>query len=346
MKILVYKEKGVTMALNDTSTKILKKRAAKFKADSKFSIGLIGDSHIDQKNCTNNHIWYRELLEKIVSRKVYIMVHGGDASDHGGSSLKKFVNITEDELKYLTISELDTPIFVNIGNHDYLRNKTNKSVSRADYTTYIGTHNNIIRLFDSGKGPRVAVVLLDTGYTISGKLPSGEDYSKVLKSIEDRMISLIKNHNTIRFIIDMHVPPQILANTQNNKKFNSKHVLLTQYNDRFKKFIKDFTSKHPDRIMAITVHHKHGWIQKKAYYFSYKTYDKKNHKIPVYLTAQGGHCDGNAQNAQYSFYIIQFVTFKKNNKNYYKIKNVYRYNVTYNVLTNKYKLSKGIKIKK
>ncbi len=334
------------MALNDTSTKILNKRAEKFKSNSPFTLGLIGDSHIGQSICTTNPTWYRKILSKIVSQKVYAIIHGGDASDYGGSSLKSFVTITENELKYGTINASRTPIFVNIGNHDYLRGKTTQSVSRNDYTTYIGQHNNIIKLFNSGKGPRVAVVLLDTGYTISGKLPSGEDYSKVLKDIEDKMIALIKKHSTLRFIIDMHVPPQILADTQNHKKFNTSHVLLTQYNSRFKKFIKDFTSKYPGRILAITAHHKHGWVQKTAYYFSYKTYDMKPHKIPIYLTAQGGHCDGNVHNAQYSFYVLSFSTFKKNKKRYYKITNVNRFNVIYDVATNVYKLSKPIPIGK
>ncbi|WP_010250744.1 metallophosphoesterase [Acetivibrio cellulolyticus] len=334
------------MALNDTSTKILNMRAAKFKNNSPFTLGLLGDSHIGQSNCTTNPTWYRELLKKIVSKNVYTIIHGGDASDHGGASLKQFVNITENQLKYGTINASRTPIFVNIGNHDYLRGKTTKAVSRNDYTKDIGQHNNIIKLFDSNKGPRVAVVLLDTGFTISGKLPSGEDYSKVLKSIEDKMIDLIKKHNTIRFIIDMHVPPQILATTKNDKKFNSSHVLSTQFNSKFRKFIKDFTSRYPGRIIAITAHHKHGWVQKNAYYFSYKTYDMKTHKIPIYLTAQGGHCDGNVQNAQYSFYIISFATFKKNKKRYYKITNVNRFNVTYNVANNVYKLSNPIPIGK
>lgn len=336
------------MALNDTSTKILKKRAAKFKANSPFTLGLLGDSHMGQSNCPTNPTWYRELLKKIVSQKVYTIIHGGDGSDYGGSSLNSFVNITENQLKYGTISASRTPIFVNIGNHDYLRSKTAKSVSRNDYIKNVGNNNSILKLFDSGKGPRVAIVLLDTGYTISGKLPSGENYSLVLKDIEQKMITLIKNHSTIKFIIDMHVPPQILANTKNTKDFNRSHVLLTQFNSRFKSFIKDFTSKHPGRIMAITAHHKHGWIQKQAYYFSYKTYDMKSHKIPVYVTAQGGHCDGNAHNAQYSFYTMNFVSRlnKQNNKRYYHIASVNRFNVTYNVATNKYILSKGFQIKK
>lgn len=325
------------MALHDTSLAILQKRAANFPANSPFALGLLGDSHIGQVNCPMNPTWYREILKKNVSKKVYAIIHGGDASDRGGTTLKSFVSITRNQLKYGKVTASKTPIFVNIGNHDY---KKGKSVSRAGYTNNIGRHNSIIKLFDGGNGPRVAVVLLDTGYTISGQLPSGENYTNLLKDIEDKMITLVKNHQTIRFIIDMHVPPQITGDIN----FNKSHVLMTKYNAKFKKFIKDFTSKYPGRILAITAHHKHGWIQNKAYFFTYKTYDMKSHRIPVYVTAQGGHCDGNAGNAQYSFYILRFA--QKTGVNHYSISSVSRYNVTYVAATNRYKVSKAIPIKK
>lgn len=309
--------------LNTRAREILDAKAAKFKNGKDFSIILLGDSHIGQFNCTNR--WYTELLNKIksktISKDVYTAVHGGDASDNS-TRLKNYVNITEKVLAYSNTTKDDTkiPLFTNVGNHDYkINGKQGAGVDIKRYNNLIGNDNFIIKLFKGSKGPKIAIVFINTGYNVSGQLPGDKNFQIELDKLSNKMSEIIKAHNSVRFIIDMHIPPKIPKNGQ----FNTNHTLNPKYNDIFRKFMQ----KHPARILAIVAHHKHGNIQSSAYRYTFNNIKHTiNYNIPLYLTAQGGHCDpykNPPMNAQYSFYKMSF----KKSGNYYKINTVYRYNM-------------------
>jgi hypothetical protein len=310
--------------LNAQSKVILQaKRQKKFMKNAPISLAFVGDSHIGKPNCKCGKDCaqkrYKELLRKMRDmKKVYAIVHGGDLVVYGDGLLKTFVKDTRSVLHYgsKTINKEDlTPLLANIGNHDYKMHKApGTGVEIKDYRNLIGNDNDVVKLCGSAKGPRIAVVLLNTGFTNAGKMPSGMKFKDELDALEKIMGTLIKEHNDVRFIIDMHIPPHIP-----HVLFGT-HVLNTQFNDQFRRFL----IKHRSHILAVVAHHKHGQIQKKAYLYDLK---HKNFVIPVYVTAQGGQCDLNAQpkSAQYSFYRIDL----KKKGNPYSIDAVYRYDMVY-----------------
>lgn len=317
--------------LNARAKNILQAKALKFKNGANFSIIFLGDSHIGQINCTNK--WYNELLKKVRVRHVYTAVHGGDASDNS-TKLKNYVNISEKILGYSNTNkdEKKTPLFTNIGNHDYkLGAKSSDGIGIEKYNELIGNDNFIIKLYKGAKGPKIAIVFINTGYTVSGQLLGGKDFKTELGKLAKKMSDIIKANSNIRFIIDMHIPPKVLTDAH----FNTNHTLNSIYNDNFRGFIK----KHHTKILAIVAHHKHGDFQKSAYHY---TFNKKKYIIPLYVTAQGGHCNPYVKlpTAQYSFYRMYF----KKLGNHYEIDNVYRYNMR--KIGGKYVLSKPILIKK
>jgi hypothetical protein len=322
--------------LNARAKKILQAKASKFKNGANFSIILLGDSHIGQINCTNK--WYTELLKKIRAKGAYTAVHGGDASDNS-TKLKNYVNISKKVLGYSNTvkDEKKTPLFTNIGNHDYkLGANQGAGVNIDKYNELIGNDNFIIKLYKGAKGPKIAIVFINTGYTVSGQLPGNKDFKTELDKLAKKMSDIIKSNNNIRFIIDMHIPPKIPKNAH----FNTDHTLNPKYNDIFRKFMQ----KHPARILAIVAHHKHGDVQSSAYHYTFSNKNvTKKYNIPLYLTAQGGHCDHDPNHpidAQYSFYRMYF----KMLGNHYEIDNVYRYNMK--KVGSKYVLSKQILINK
>lgn len=332
--------------LNEMSIQILDAKRAKFKDGSNFSIGLLGDSHIGESKCPTS--WYKELLKKLRNKKVYAIIHGGDCCHYAGTGLlKKFKSITVSILKYndATIKiENKVPIIANVGNHDYkLGKKPATGVSLKEYHTLIGKDHEVIKFFGAVKGPRIAVVQINTGYTNQGSLP-GNGFRDELDALAKKMSDILAKDNNARFIIDMHIPPMIHANAH----FNSSHVLSAPYTDLFRKFMR----KHPNSVLAIIAHHKHGVVQTAAYHFNFNvTKIKKDgskvtthYSKPVYLTAQGGHCDRSAtapKNPQYSFYIMDFTMSGSK----YKISGVSRYNLKKQA-NGTYVLSKPIPIKK
>lgn len=302
--------------LNSIGKNILKAKRAKFVANSEFSLAFLGDSHVGMKNCKCQancaEARYKSLLRRIKNMKpVYVSVLGGDASDRS-QSLEKFAVATKTVLDYHSAikDELKTPLFVNVGNHDYHNGQL------ETFQNIIGSENEIIRLFGNVKGPRVAVVMIDSGYTVSGKLPGTDTFRKNLAVLEKKMAEIIKKHSTVRFIIDMHIPPRI------PHELSGTHVLNPTFNHEFRKFLK----KHPAGILAIVCHHKHGQVHNSAYHLKFMT--SKEYAIPVFVTAQGGQCNPNKaphQDAQYSFIRIDLI----HGITAYKIKNVYRYEMVY-----------------
>lgn len=336
--------------LNEIGIRILKAKRQKFKAGSDFSVAFIGDSHIGEttvhspkegpcecgSNCPERR--YKTLLSKINALKsIYAIIHGGDGADYAAKMLKRFVNDTEAILKYnnTTISDADKkPLLHNIGNHEYKIGKNpSTGVDMNEYNNLVGKANNIIKFFGSTNGPKVAVILLNTGYSNHGQLPKGMNFKTQLDNLAKQMDTIIQNHNSVRFIIDMHIPPRI------PHQLTGSHVLNDNYNYYFRQFLK----KHPGRILAIVTHHKHGTIQMAAYQYTFKTKNKK-YNIPVYLTAQGGNCDYNKspnEPTRYGFY--RMVLTKSGNS--YKIKNVYRYDMVRSS-SGSYVLAKPVLIKK
>lgn len=313
--------------LNIEAKKVLKAKILKFKEGQNFSIAFLGDSHIGQKNCTNE--WYIELLKQIKYKNVYAAIHGGDASDYGGDQLRKYVDITEKILGYNEAINVEStiPLFTNIGNNDYKIGKSSsKGMGIKDYNNFIGNDNTIIKLYKGRNGPRIAIVLLNTGYNVYGELSDGKDYKTEFDKLEKNMNDIIKLHHSVRFIIDMHIPPRI----PDESKFIINHSMDNKFNDAFQEFLK----KNPSKIMAIVTHHIHGCIQTAAYHYTFNATVKtkegntttKRYSIPVYLTAQGGHCNFNKKylaNGQHSFYIMNFTKTGK----HYSISTVYRFSI-------------------
>lgn len=325
--------------LNESGNIILKSKRQKFVNGQNFAIAFLGDSHIGRTDCkcgTNcPEDRYTTLLKKIRNMKgIYTIIHGGDASDYGNNVLNKFVSDTKKILKYnsTTVKDEDkTPLFANIGNHDYKLGKApSKGVDINDYHKLIGKDNAIVKLFGSVKGPKVAIVLLNTGYSNSGQLTNGLKFEDQLNDLAKRMGDIIKKHSSVRFIIDMHIPPRI------PNQLTGTHVLNPAFNNAFRRFLK----KHPARILAIVTHHKHGNVQSTAYHYIF-TNNGKKYNIPVYLTAQGGHCDPTKGSAQYSFYRMDLVKSGAP----YKINAVYRYDMVWDSTKKTYVLNKKIPIK-
>lgn len=312
----------MAMLLNDTSKNQLKDRisSSQLRKPKEFSIIFLGDTHIgmDRRGhsaCNYSSDHYMAILRSIDSNDdtLAAIFVGGDAG-HKDQFVAKFASITS---TLMMSKPHQIPIFSGVGNHEYMHGHLLKG-----YKEHISkTDNDIIQLFEKDFGPKVAVIMLNTGGPGSNGYASGNN-SNLAKSItqikNNPIYQSIVNDKSIMLIIDMHIPPCIPVFT----KVSETHVLSSLSENYFHEFV---TSIGPNKILAIVTHHLHGYIQShintKHYYMD---------QIPVFLTAQGGNCDpvmSSALSSKYSYYKLNFSTKSPKSRKSYKLKSVYRFDI-------------------
>lgn len=321
--------------LNNTSKKQLTGRRASLplRNPKEFSIIFLGDSHVGmniRKNPTCKYQLknYKSILKSIDSNdNTLIAVFNGGDGGHNGDFVEKFAAVTSN---LMNNKPYKIPFFSAVGNHEYIHDH-----SLNEYKSYISKkENDVIKLYGKNFGPKVAVIMLNTGRLSSNRCSKGSrDVIKnsINKIKNDPIYKSVINDKSVKIIIDMHVPPPMPVFMQPQ----SSHLWCPQSQEHFSQFIKSIKAS---RILAIVTHHKHGFIQPEInsqYYFL--------NKIPVFLTAQGGNCDPVSSSdlrAKYSYYKIHLSTKTPRSRDNYTIKSVHRLDVN----VSKSKVSKEVKI--
>lgn len=289
--------------LNKQGFKYLKNRKKQIINKNEFSIIFIGDSHNGfagspgNPGCPNASTRdYLGMLSAIKRQHKFYseaacIIHGGDTA-HYQVGLPNFVSNTESVL-YKTQPKI--PIFCNVGNHDY-HQLSNGNFSLSSYRAYvldkeIKYGNTIVDLHDAGFN--IAVIMINTGYHWNGYYPPGTtaNFHSELVALRNKMYSLMKKRPTVKFILDMHIPPHIIYYPSNNHFYTgpqSDHVLNTAWNTELKNVLLHNAKLQP-HLLAVVAHHRHGYYQTSS-----NVYWVDSHTpIPVYTTAQGGNCIDN-----------------------------------------------------
>ena len=335
-----------TLTLNEEAYRIIKIKQSLFTSNGTtlppvFSIVFLGDTHTGMKACDNPPfvkplIKYEQLLKKIILENkghTLAIIHGGDATDYGKANLQAFIDKTI-EILYKPYSDdsKKIPLFANIGNHEYELHKNTKGVVTNGT---LDAYNELVKSITMTKSdppnqhPDVQVIalnqlflrviLLNTGYGNKGTFGtvSPDLFEKQIEEL-DKWIGQLegpKKNSKIRFIVDMHIPPNIgrLGTQQYNPYdpttiYKVPHVLNDKYNKLFKNNLLD---KHRDSILTVVAHHRHC----KPF-----VYDKR-HNTEFYLTPAGGNCDIVCKGAcdqkcdnnyQYPYHAVK-INFKYNN---------------------------------
>lgn len=308
--------------LNDTSKQQLKHRMSNIylRKPTVFSIIFLADEHVGMNErpdviCKYEIKSYKAILKSINSRDNALMAifSGGDEGDRG-RHLGQFVAITNN---FMNNKSHRIPYFAGIGNHEY---KEDPSLSQ--YKKYVSLKlNDVIMLYDSSFGPKVAVIMLNTGGPANDGCLNGKGAilkNSILEIKNSAAYKTVIKDKDVKIIIDMHMPPRM-----NKFKGNPpSHVLCPNAEALFKNFVNDIGE---NRILFIVTHHNHIFIQNKVdskYFYL--------NKIPVFLTAQGGNCDpvfSSDKRSRYSYYKIEMFTNTPDIRENYKLKNVYRFDI-------------------
>jgi len=292
-----YKKSGsslFTKKINYIGKKLLETNQNSIRHNNFFSVIFISDTHsqqLDENTKKNSSLdQYCLLLKKIkLYENITCIVHGGDAI-HGfannpiksNTQLKQFIASTKNELYENTNPLKIIPFVMNEGNHDYTCNNFNKLV---------GENSDIIK----AKKHYLDIILLYTGYMHNG-FSDLTSFKKQLSYVENK---IKKEHKMVKFIIDMHIPPQIGAFVK-----YSNHTLNSELTTEFIKFI----NKYQSRIISVTTHHIHNFNTSD---FSLPVYIHPEGNIPIYLTSSGGNKDSNKHSkSQCKCLKMNFVTDK------------------------------------
>lgn len=308
--------------LNNIGNKRLKTRRAssQLRKPSQFSIIFLGDPHVGMNHrqhptCIYHLANYKAILKSINSsdNSLIAIFNGGDGADNA-NFISNFASVTE---TLMNAKPHKIPFFSAVGNHEYIHDST-----LDEYKKYISKkESDVIKLYGQNFGPKVAIIMLDTGGPSSNgcKNDKGTILAKSIAQIKNSAAykSIIKD-KSVKIIIDMHIPPRMSVFTQTTKT----HVLCPDAEKHFRQFVKNIGLS---RFLAIVTHHKHGFIQphiNSQYFFL--------NKIPVFLTAQGGNCDpaiSSDLSAKYSYYKMQLSTTTPNSRDNYKLKSIFRFDV-------------------
>lgn len=269
--------------LNDESHDILveRRKAKSGQLKTSFTLLFMGDTHI-QMCGSSNRKYYQRILKKVLGEKrVLATYHGGDGAhvddDH---YLLVFKQTTEQYLFKAKQRKNRIPLFMNVGNHEYIGSGSNPI---AHYNTLIGNAGRIqtYRLTPNNLPVILEIILLDTG----GPGPAGFPPSKA--GIFEKEISainqFIKSETTfyaskgqkVRFIIDMHIPPQVGILGKKPVPPQKPHYLAKPYNKQFISML----AKNAGKIIAIVTHHRHCMATRVTY---------KN--MPFFITTHAGNC--------------------------------------------------------
>lgn len=257
--------------LNDESYSLLRRRREDPLYQNEFSLIFIGDSHVGQE-CSSGaapEVLYLRLLERIRAnerkyRNILAIFHGGDGTHRGKKHLEEFIAATRYGLDYDVSSEDRIPLFMNVGNHEYINDPELKN-----YNALVGNGNYIQEIWL--RPQNTSVLFLNTGGPNSdGFFKDPHHFANELTA----MGAIIKAHPHYRFIIDMHIPPAVGPHK------GKSHALNKDYTAQFTKFLKSYLN----RVALVVVHHRH-CVQPSRIGYLFQG------KVPIYLTAFAGHCD-------------------------------------------------------
>lgn len=270
-------QKSQRNKLNDEAYDLLRERRMDPRFQHEFSLIFVGDSHFGQ-DCSSGippEAMYRLLLERIRKHekkygKTLAIIHGGDGTHGGRKHLEKFIAVTRHALNYDASVEARIPIFMNVGNQEYINDPHLKN-----YNTLVGNGNHVEEIWL--RPQNTCVLMLNTGGPESDGC--SEDNERFFEQVQ-AMEAIIKSHPHYRFLIDMHIPPAIGPHK------GKIHALNNEYTALFVQFL----NNNLNRITAVVTHHRHGLRPTSSPYWY-------QGKIPIYLTAYGGNCDGPGPNA-------------------------------------------------
>ncbi|MGE5455443.1 MAG: metallophosphoesterase family protein [Methylocystaceae bacterium] len=262
-------EKTADLRLNEQASQIVASRQGRLTFKERFALVFLGDTHIG-KQCNNDidcSLMYTRLLQSVLSnqietRDILAIIHGGDGTHRGGQHLEEFVYLTRHALNWDLPDENYIPLFMNIGNHEYMGDPDGEQYRQwvADPLPLQSTWFDDLRW---------GVVLLNTGMNDRGYLPEGQ-FAKALSTIEQ----LIESHRGYQLIIDMHIPPAI--------GFNARRYLVLNHRDT--KAFKQLLQRYPKSIAAVVSHHRH-WAKMTDQPYRFRG------RTPCFISAYGGHCD-------------------------------------------------------
>ena len=236
-----------TKKVNYIGKKLLENNSNDNMRNSSFSVVFIADTHSQQLNENikkNSSIeQYCLLLKKIKScEDITCIVHGGDAIQGFTNNLKKSKNVlkhfiisTKLELYENTETLKRIPFIMNAGNHDYCCDN-----NRDNFNKLVGENSDLIKI----KSHYLDILLLDTGYTHNG-FPDLEALKNQICSLEKK---IKKEHKTVRFILDMHIPPQL----GDFIKY-SNHTLTSELTIEFVKFLNKYKKKFKYRTILFVI---------------------------------------------------------------------------------------------
>ncbi|WP_394235920.1 metallophosphoesterase family protein [Niallia oryzisoli] len=264
------------MTLNGKSRNLLNSKSIP-KNQLKFIV--LGDSHLSIKGydkvqkrylLDSSGENYKKILQHIVnnySNTVSFVVHGGDTIGEGNKedNFKAFVSVTEGILFHPNVN---LPIFVTIGNHDFV--KKNGSLSSGLFEKFIGDLTNDIQI----PGTNVHLLQLPTFFKSLGGAPyfRSEDLNWLRKkTLQTKPPKFV--------LIDFHADLRV----GKFKNAGSHYVLDEDQTNAF------FQSISPN-VQAIFNHHSHTSYQ-------FKINEKiggQKVNIPYLITGCGGNMTSNA----------------------------------------------------
>lgn len=274
-----------TAKLNDESHDILveRRKARAGQLRTSFALVFMGDTHIQMCGPGNEQNYRRVLRKARKENRLIAIFHGGDGAhvndDH---YLLAFRTATRQELFGAKQRKDRVPLFMNVGNHEYIGSGSNPI---AHYNSLVGNAGQIqtYRLTPNDQKVILEVILIDTG----GPAPNGFPAQKasLFKKQVDAIDRFIRNERqfyssrgqSVRFIIDMHIPPAVGVLGKKPVPPSKPHYLNKISNKQFLTMV----SKHPGQIVAIVTHHRHCTALKDNY-----------KKTPVFITTHAGQTTG------------------------------------------------------
>jgi len=257
------------LRLNEEAEQILAQRMQQPAFKERFALVFLGDTHIGKecKNDIDNSLMYTRLLQSVGRNQeheddILAIIHGGDGTHRGGQHLEQFTHLTRHALNWDLPDVTHIPLFMNLGNHEYIDDQEAEQYSRfiADPVPMQSIWFNDIRW---------GVVLLNTGMNDRGYLPE-DRFSQALTMIEQE----IARHRGYQLVIDMHIPPSL-----GRQAF--RYLALNYcYTRKFKQLLK----RYPKTIAAVVSHHRH-WAKMTSQPYRWEG------RTPLFISAYGGHCD-------------------------------------------------------
>jgi len=257
------------LRLNEEARLLLAERLQEPTLANQFALVFLGDTHIG-KQCRNDidsSLMYTRLLQSFlhnqeVDKDILTIIHGGDGTHRGGQHLEQFAYLTRQGLRWDFPEEKHIPLFMNLGNHEYIHDPEGKQ-----YQQFIGEVKPVE--FYWLDELRWGIILLNTGMNNRGYLP-GDEFNQALATIAREL----KTHRGYQVVIDMHIPPSV------GRQAYRLLALNYGYTRKFKQLLRTY----PKSIAAVISHHRHWAVMSPK---PYRVWGRTS----FYISAYGGHCD-------------------------------------------------------